>query len=199
MKDAAKGPAVWRVKMAPLYLKRDGLPTTRPHWLVVAQNVLDEAEVKYFVSNAPAGTPPEAILHVAFGRWLVERCFQDQKTGLGMDHFEVRSYRAVIRHLTITAVAFLFLSRVRREKAGENPDLTVCQVRAAADATLVVDVGSLMGGVVGATEQNTRQALKVVDAMALCVCFLDEVEKALAGRRRGAATRACRPGCTAAS
>ena len=121
VKDTTKGPAVWRVKMVPLFLKRDGLPTTRPHWLVVAQNVLDEDEVKYFVSNAPPGTPLEVILHVAFGRWPVERCFQDQKTELGMDHFEVRNYQAVIRHLTITAVTFLFLSRVlkdRRDRRG---------------------------------------------------------------------------------
>ncbi len=113
MKDTTKGPAVWRAKAAPFYLKRDGLPT-RAHWLVVAQNVLDEAEVKYFASDAPPGTPPEVLPHVAFSRWPVERCFQDQKTELGMDHFEARNYTAMIRHLAITAVTFLFLSRVRQ-------------------------------------------------------------------------------------
>ena len=47
--------------------------------------------------------------------------------------------------------------------------------------TLVLDVGSLYGSLVGATEANVRQALKVVDAMSPCVAFLDEVEKALSG------------------
>jgi len=47
--------------------------------------------------------------------------------------------------------------------------------------TLILDIGSLMGSLVGSTEQNIRQALKIVDAMAPCVCFLDEVEKALSG------------------
>jgi SpoVK/Ycf46/Vps4 family AAA+-type ATPase len=47
--------------------------------------------------------------------------------------------------------------------------------------TLILDIGSLMGSLVGSTEANIRQALKIVDAMAPCVCFLDEVEKALAG------------------
>jgi hypothetical protein len=47
--------------------------------------------------------------------------------------------------------------------------------------TLVLDVGALMGSLVGATEANVRQALRVVDAMAPAVLFLDEVEKALAG------------------
>lgn len=47
--------------------------------------------------------------------------------------------------------------------------------------TLVLDVGSLMGSLVGQTEERTRQALRIVDAMAPCVLFVDEIEKALAG------------------
>lgn len=38
-----------------------------------------------------------------------------------------------------------------------------------------------MGSLVGQTESNIRQALKIADAMAPCVLFLDECEKALAG------------------
>ena len=38
-----------------------------------------------------------------------------------------------------------------------------------------------MGSLVGETERNVRQALRIADAMAPCVLFLDEVEKALAG------------------
>src|SRR4051812_34997261 len=47
--------------------------------------------------------------------------------------------------------------------------------------TLVMDVGSLMGSLVGQSEANIRQALRIVDAMAPCVLFADEVEKGLAG------------------
>jgi len=47
--------------------------------------------------------------------------------------------------------------------------------------TLLLDVGSLMGSLVGQTEANVRQALKIVDAMAPAVLFLDECEKALSG------------------
>ncbi len=47
--------------------------------------------------------------------------------------------------------------------------------------TLVLDVGALMGSLVGQTEANVRQALKIADAMAPCVLFLDECDKALSG------------------
>ena len=46
---------------------------------------------------------------------------------------------------------------------------------------LNLDVGSLMGSLVGQSEERTRQALRIIDAMAPCVAMIDEVEKAFAG------------------
>lgn len=46
---------------------------------------------------------------------------------------------------------------------------------------LILDVGSLMGSLVGQTEERTRNALKIADAMAPCVLMIDEIEKAFAG------------------
>lgn len=115
IKDGTKGPIVWEAKAAPIYLKNDaGLPTVA-HWLIVARNALDHEELKYFVSNAPQDTPLTVLLYVAFSRWHVERCFEDEKTELGMDHFEVRTYRAMMRHLALTAVSHLFVARVHHK------------------------------------------------------------------------------------
>src|SRR5207244_4355661 len=47
--------------------------------------------------------------------------------------------------------------------------------------TLLLDIGALMGSLVGQTEQNARQALRIADAMSPCILFADELEKALAG------------------
>jgi hypothetical protein len=47
--------------------------------------------------------------------------------------------------------------------------------------SLVLDVGSLFGSLVGQTEANVRQALSLIDAMAPCVAFLDEVDKGFSG------------------
>ncbi len=125
IKDSTLGPVVWEAKTAPIYLKRDGLATWA-HWLVVARNVLVPTEIKYFVSNAPAGTPLEALLHVAFTRFQVERCFQEEKGELGLDHFEVRNYTSLQRHLTVTAVSHLFLAKTHeawRKKKSTVDDL----------------------------------------------------------------------------
>lgn len=47
--------------------------------------------------------------------------------------------------------------------------------------TLILDIGALMGSLVGQTEQNVRRALQIADAMAPCILFIDEIEKALSG------------------
>jgi hypothetical protein len=47
--------------------------------------------------------------------------------------------------------------------------------------TLVLDMGALYGSLVGSTEQNVRQALRIADAMSPCLLFCDELDKGLAG------------------
>ena len=47
--------------------------------------------------------------------------------------------------------------------------------------TLLLDIGSLMASLVGQSEGNLRQALRIADAMGPCVLFVDELEKALSG------------------
>jgi len=119
IKDTEKGPMVWEAKAAPIYLKRNGLPTW-PHWLVIARNVENPEEIKYFIANAPAGTPLEVLLHVGFSRWRVERCFEDEKTELGLSHFEVRNYQSLQRHLIVTSVTHLFIAEVHKDLRGEK-------------------------------------------------------------------------------
>ena len=88
--------------------------------LIVARNVLD-GEVKYFFSNAPKDAPLTELLRVAFSRWKIERLFEDGKSEIGMDHFEVRRYGAIQRHLALSMVSLLFLvketDRLRGEKS----------------------------------------------------------------------------------
>lgn len=121
IKDTEKGPMVWDVKaVCQLWLNRDGQPAG-PYWLIWARNVLDPAEEKYFVSNAPPATRLETLLHVAFARWPIERCFEDGKTELGLSHFEARTYQAIGRHFLITQVSHLFLAEQAERLRGKKP------------------------------------------------------------------------------
>lgn len=53
--------------------------------------------------------------------------------------------------------------------------------------TIILNVGALMGSLIGQTEERTRRALDTIDAMEPCILFLDEVEKALGGVTGGGA------------
>lgn len=121
VKDGHKGPMVWEVKHVRFHpVGADGLPGEPLH-LVVARDVLNPDEMKFFVSNAPEGTSVQAMLLVAFSRWRVERCFEDQKGEIGLDQYEGRRYRGLKRHLILSCMSYLFLSRVRQEFGGEKP------------------------------------------------------------------------------
>jgi hypothetical protein len=61
------------------------------------------------------------MLLVAFSRWRVERCYEDQKSEIGLDQYEGRRYLGLKRHLILSCLSYLFLSRVRQEFGGENP------------------------------------------------------------------------------
>ena len=109
IKDTEKGPVVWDARVGTIYVAEDGLPPEKRR-LIVARNVLD-GEIKYFLSDAPADTPIETLLHVAFSRWRIERIFQDAKGEIGLDHFEVRNYLPLMRHMILSMVSLLFLMR----------------------------------------------------------------------------------------
>ena len=66
--------------------------------------------MKYFVSNAPAETPLEVLAAVACTRHRVEEFLEDAKTYLGMAQYETRSYVGWHHHMTLVALAHLFIA-----------------------------------------------------------------------------------------
>lgn len=123
IKEGEKGPMVWEIKHARFFRKRpDGLAGP-VGYLIAARNVLNRDEVKYFVSNQLPGMPEvtlEWLLTVGFSRWPIERCFQQAKDELGLDHFEVRGWRAIHRHLYITQLSHLFCTRAHQARREKN-------------------------------------------------------------------------------
>jgi SRSO17 transposase len=120
VKDGEKGPMVWECKHTLLTVKNEnGLPGERLH-LIIARNVLDANEIKFFVSNAAPESGIGTLLLVAFSRWRVERCFEDDKSEIGLDQYEGRRYQGLKRHLVLSAVSYLFLAKMRQEW-GEKP------------------------------------------------------------------------------
>src|SRR5690554_1608937 len=66
-------------------------------------------------SYAPKDTPLTSFVRVAGARWAVERCFQEAKGEVGLDHYEVRSWTGWHRHITLAMVAHAFLTVMRAQ------------------------------------------------------------------------------------
>jgi len=115
------GAQAWEVRAAQVYLSRDGKPTERTYWLIVAKSART-GEVKYFVSNAPPKTALATLLKVAFTRAGVEHLFRLAKSEIGFGHYEGRNYRGLMRHMTLCQLVLLFAAeqtgRLRGEKSG---------------------------------------------------------------------------------
>lgn len=116
--DTEKGPEVWELKAGRFWEHGSNAPAAA-QWLLLARNVRTD-EVKYFLSNAPEDTPLRALVRAAFSRWHVERCFQDCKTELGLNHAELRNYQGLHRHLILTAVNYYFLQDQRASRGGKK-------------------------------------------------------------------------------
>lgn len=119
IKDTHKGPLVWHVKHVLIQIKDEQELPTGPYHLLVCTHPFT-GEVKYFLSNAPADTPLSKLLRVAFGRWRIERCFEDGKGEVGLDHWEGRRWLGLKRHLILTTVSYLFLAQACQRLRGKK-------------------------------------------------------------------------------
>ena len=107
---------------------REGLP---PHddgvlpdcWLLVQWPPGQDEPTDYWLSDLPADTPLTDLVLLAKSRWRIEHDYRELKTGLGLDHFEGRSWIGWRRHVTLAAAAQLFLTQLRltdRKAAGQS-------------------------------------------------------------------------------
>ena len=147
IKDGEKGPVVWEVKAIEFYRKhgKEGLPG-RAHTLIVARNVLEKNEVKYFLSNMVIDdkqTNLQWLLWVAYSRWPIERCFEIGKRDLGMDHFEMRNWQGIHRHFYITQLSMLFCTELQQKFREKNCGQFLPDGRTNSTSRSLLDYGSI--------------------------------------------------------
>jgi hypothetical protein len=105
------------------------LPLARPllaawrRWLLVRRSVSDPTELTAYVVFAPEATALATVVQVAGSRWTVERCFEEAKGEVGLDHYEVRSWTGWYRHITLAMWAYALLTVLRAAHLSTTPPL----------------------------------------------------------------------------
>jgi SRSO17 transposase len=102
---------------------RPGWRPGRGHWLLARRSISDPGEIAYYACYGPRRSSTADLAWVAGSRWHIEECFQQAKGEAGLDHYQVRSWRAWYAHITLSmlALAWLAASRAQAVKRGPAP------------------------------------------------------------------------------
>jgi SRSO17 transposase len=116
--DGSKGPRLYDWALI-------GTDSPRRHLLVrrsLAPGEKGGLELAYFRCWSPRPVTLSELVAVAGARWGVEDCFAEGKNEAGLDHYQVRKYRAWYRHVTLSMLAHAFLAvAARASRPGAPP------------------------------------------------------------------------------
>jgi SRSO17 transposase len=105
-------------------------PGADEHLLLVRRSVSKPSELAYYICHTRRPVPVAELVRVAGSRWGVEETFQFAKNETGLDHYQVRTYTAWYRHITLSMLASAFLAataqaeRARDQKGADVDELS---------------------------------------------------------------------------
>jgi SRSO17 transposase len=84
-------------------------------WLLAEWPPEADEPTDYWLSNLAGDTSIAELVRLAKIRWRVEHDYRELKTGLGLAHFEGRSWVGWHRHVTLAALAQAFITMLRTD------------------------------------------------------------------------------------
>ena len=84
------------------------------HWAVYRRN-LDGSEPRYYLSNAPEDTPLETLAYVGGSRWRIETEFETEKSDVGLDEYETRTWAGWHHHIALCLLGGAFLLGLQQD------------------------------------------------------------------------------------
>ena len=84
-------------------------------WLLAEWPPEADEPADYWLSTLPPDTPIAELVRLAKIRWRTGHDYRELKTGLGLGHFEGRSWTGWHRHVTLAALAQAFCTMLRTD------------------------------------------------------------------------------------
>jgi SRSO17 transposase len=119
--EGTKGPSEYEFTKRRVTLCQDGLPG-KTVWLIIKRTIAAAPSYSFYISNAPISTRLKTFVWLSGIRWAIEQCFEETKTELGLDHYEVRKYPGWRHHMLSCILAHFFLWHLRI-RLGEKSSL----------------------------------------------------------------------------
>jgi SRSO17 transposase len=117
--EGTKGPIEYEFTKRQIILSNNGLPQ-KSIWLIIRRTIENEPVYKYFLSNAPTSARLSLFVWLSGIRWAIEQCFEETKSELGMDHYEVRKYAGWHHHMLASMLAHFFLWHLKIRLGKKN-------------------------------------------------------------------------------
>jgi len=89
-------------------------------WLLIRRSLVDPSKRAYYRAWGPASTPLIVLVRVAGSRWTIEEGFEQAKGGVGLDQYEVRTWTAWYRFMTLALLAYAFLVVMRTQAQAQE-------------------------------------------------------------------------------
>ena len=124
LREGAKGPLVLEFAALRGWAMRHSRPGP-PMWLLIRRSLEKAPEVKYYVSNAGEELPWQQLALVSGARFRVEEYFEEGKMHLGMADYETRSWSSWHHHMSLVALAHLYVTLTKGEIKKDVPELTL--------------------------------------------------------------------------
>jgi len=102
-----------RVRPANRNIPRDTDGSLPECWLLAQWPPGAAEPTDYWLSTLPADTRLRDLVRLAKMRWRIEHDYRELKDGLGLGHFEGRSWLGWHRHVTLTALAQAICTQLR--------------------------------------------------------------------------------------
>ncbi len=119
--QGSQGPRIYRFSAQRVRETRKGKPGQEA-WAVHRRN-LDGSEPRYYLSNAPEDTPLETLAYVGGSRWRIETEFETEKSDVGLDEYETRSWAGWHHHIAMCLLGGAFLLSLQQAWGGKDaPD-----------------------------------------------------------------------------
>jgi SRSO17 transposase len=106
--EGTKGPVMYEYTRRRVIISVKGLPQ-KSVWLLIRRTLGKTPEYSYFICNAQRSVRFGLLIWLSGLRWAIEQSFEEAKSELGMDHYEVRKYTGWHHHMLTCMMAHFFL------------------------------------------------------------------------------------------
>jgi SRSO17 transposase len=106
--EGSKGPRLYEWAWVQLPDQTEAA-SERARWLLIRRSLADHSERAYYRVYGPATTTLAEIVRVTGSRWKIEEGYEQAKGQVGLDQYEVRTWRAWYRYVTLALVAYAAL------------------------------------------------------------------------------------------